>query len=77
MRLLVVEDDLHLREAIVDVLEDEGYGIDSEGNGLDGLQQAQAEIYDLIILDIMLPGMDGISMLRSLRKAGNTSPVSS
>ncbi|WP_168118594.1 response regulator transcription factor [Paenibacillus sp. HB172176] len=75
MRLLVVEDDRHLREAIVDVLEDEGYETDSEGNGADGLQQAQAEIYDLIILDIMLPGMDGISLLRSLRKGGNVSPV--
>lgn len=75
MRILIVEDDRPLRDAIAMVLREEAYQIDEADNGLEGLYLAEQRIHDLIVLDIMLPGMDGLSVLHSLRAKGITLPI--
>ncbi|UOF88615.1 response regulator transcription factor [Fodinisporobacter ferrooxydans] len=75
MRILVVEDDQSLRNAIITILEDEGFRIDHAGTGDDGLYLAEQGIYDVIVLDIMLPGIDGISIIKELRTQGVATPV--
>ena len=75
MRILVAEDERHLNKIISEAMEDEGYSVDSCFNGLDALDYALGAEYDLIILDIMMPKMDGLQMLRQLRAAGNSTPV--
>ncbi|GGD58688.1 response regulator transcription factor [Paenibacillus nasutitermitis] len=75
MRILVVEDDRPLLEAVTTVLKEESYQVDEAQNGMDGLYLAQQRIHDLIILDIMLPGMDGLSILANLRSQGFTMPI--
>ena len=70
MRLLLVEDSSRLRRSLVQGLKRAGYTVDETGNGKEGLWKAQSEKYDLLILDIMLPEMSGLEILRALR-AGN------
>jgi DNA-binding response OmpR family regulator len=67
VRILLVEDSLRLRHAIATALEKSGYAVDATGNGREGLSLAQAYAYDAIVLDIMLPGLDGLSLLQQLR----------
>ena len=66
--ILIVEDDDTVREALSEGLESEGYKIFLADNGLDGLRQAKEEHPDLILLDLMLPEMDGLSVCRALRR---------
>jgi DNA-binding response OmpR family regulator len=68
MRILLVEDSRHLREATATALKKSGYAVDTASDGNDGLLLARENPYDLAILDIMLPGLDGLSILRELRK---------
>ncbi len=68
MRLLVVEDDQALLSVIVTVLKEEGYEVDKADDGEEGFLLAKQEIYDALVLDIMLPGMTGLEMVRKLRK---------
>ena len=75
MRLLVIEDYALLREALARGLRDAGYAVDATGSGTDGLWYAENHPYDAVILDIMLPGVDGFAILRRLRDAGNTTRV--
>ena len=75
MRLLLVEDDVRLSSALVRGLRGEGYAIDVAADGDDALVQARVYDYDLVILDVMLPGLDGISVCRRLREAGRWLPV--
>lgn len=70
VRILVVEDDLLLCEAVVTVLKEEGYLIDEANSGDEGLFKASQGIYDLIILDLMLPVMDGFDIVKHLREKG-------
>ena len=70
MRLLVIEDYAPLRKAVVRALQEAGYAVDASGEGQEGLWYAQSNDYDLIVLDLMLPGLDGWSILRSLREEG-------
>jgi len=67
MKILVVEDDEMLRSAITSVLTDEGYSVEDTGHGDDGLFLAEQAIYDLLVLDIMLPGMSGLEIVKQLR----------
>ena len=67
MRILIVEDDRALREMLVRRLQREGYAVDASGDGIEGLEYALSAAYDAILLDIMLPGMDGLSVLSALR----------
>lgn len=75
MRILVVEDEKRLNRIISEALEDEGYSVDSCFNGLDALDYAAGADYDVIILDIMMPKMDGLEVVRRLRAGGNGTPV--
>ncbi len=75
MRVLVVEDEKHLNRIITEAMEDEGYSVDSCFNGADALDYAMSAVYDVMILDIMLPKMDGLELVRRLRRGGNHTPV--
>jgi len=68
MRVLVVEDDASLLHGIVEGLKEEGYEVDCASEGDEGLFLAEQNIYDALILDIMLPGMTGLDILKKLRK---------
>jgi two-component system, OmpR family, response regulator len=68
MRILVVEDEIDLQRGLVRALRDEGYAVDAADNGEDGLFNAEGTDYDAIILDVMMPRMDGWEVLRQLRK---------
>jgi two-component system alkaline phosphatase synthesis response regulator PhoP len=74
-RILVVEDDRTLRQALTFNLTREGYEVSGASNGEQALTVAQAQRFDLILLDLMLPGMGGIELLRVLRREGNATPV--
>ena len=75
MRILVVEDEKNLNRIITEAMEDEGYSVDSCFNGADALDYALTAVYDVVILDIMLPKMDGLELVRRLRRSGNHTPV--
>jgi len=73
--ILVVEDEEHLHEALKLNLELEGYEVTSAYNGADALKAVQNEYFDLIIMDIMLPGIDGISVTENIRVQQNEVPI--
>ena len=75
MRILFAEDDETLSQGITALLEHDGYLVDAVENGLDAAHYAQREHYDCIILDVMMPGLDGLSVVRRLRQAQNNAPV--
>lgn len=75
MRILLVEDEERLSNALVEIFKKNKIGIDAVLNGNDGLKYAQSGNYDAILLDIMLPGLDGISILKKLREEKNNVPV--
>jgi DNA-binding response OmpR family regulator len=75
MRVLVVEDERDTAEALAWGLAAEGYVVDVADNGIDGLWKATEHAYDVIVLDVMLPGLDGYQVARRLREAGRWTPV--
>ncbi|MDD3223290.1 MAG: response regulator transcription factor [Clostridium sp.] len=75
MRILLVEDELHLAEALAQILKKNNYAVDIDNDGEKGLDDALSNIYDTILLDIMLPKMDGLSILKNIRKEGISTPV--
>jgi DNA-binding response OmpR family regulator len=75
MRVLVVEDYEVIRDGLVEGLKREGFAVDATGDGDEGKWFAETNDYDLILLDLMLPGCDGLEILRSLRAAGKLAPV--
>lgn len=75
MRCLLIEDYLPLRDTIRECLIDEGFVVDESGEGDVGLWQASNHAYDVIVLDIMLPEIDGLTILRKLRKVHDKTPV--
>lgn len=75
MRILVVEDDLESAAFLEKGLRESGYVVDHAATGPDGLHLATTESYDLMIMDRMLPGMDGLHIVELLRKEGNKTPV--
>lgn len=75
MRLLIVEDEKRLASTLRDLLYRQGYEVDMCHDGLTGLDNARSGIYDLILLDAMMPGMDGFTLLRELRRGGDATPV--
>ena len=74
-RILIVEDEPDMRRGLQDNLEFEDYEAVTTSNGNEGLRLAQREHFDLIILDIMLPGLDGMEVCRQLKQSGNETPV--
>lgn len=75
MRILLVEDEKNLSQAIEYILKKNKYIVDAVFNGEDGLDYALSNIYDLIILDIMMPKLDGIQVLKSIRQEKISTPV--
>ena len=75
MRILVVEDEPDLKEITAKRLKAEGYGVDTCDNGKDAQYYIEHTPYDLILLDVMLPGADGITVLKNIRKKGMKTPV--
>lgn len=75
MRLLLVEDEIQLSEALNQILTKNKYVVDAVYNGEDGLDYGLTDIYDVIILDIMLPKLNGLEILRRLRKENIKTPV--
>lgn len=75
MRLLYAEDEPAMSEAVADILAFHKYLVDVVDNGQDALEYARSEDYDGIILDIMMPRMDGLTVLKKLRSEGNRTPV--
>ncbi|MGI2336306.1 MAG: response regulator transcription factor [Dehalogenimonas sp.] len=75
MRVLLVEDDENLVWSVKTGLEENGYAVDWVSDGLSGHEMAQAYQYDLIILDIMLPKMDGFSICKAIRNNRNETPI--
>ena len=75
MRILVVEDEKKTASFIRKALQAEGYAVDACGNGNDALAAAVETPFDALVLDIMLPGRDGLSVLAQLRERGNKMPV--
>jgi DNA-binding response OmpR family regulator len=75
MRVLLVEDSESLRRSLTTALKASGYAVDGAADGEEGLWLAQTHDYDVLVLDIMLPGMDGLQILDELRGGGNETPV--
>ncbi len=74
-RILVVEDDPAILKGLCDVLVFNGYGVDGVADGIDGCESALSGEYDLVLLDVMLPGMDGFSICREIRSKRPAQPV--
>lgn len=75
MRVLVVEDEVRLADTLRDLLEMDGWAADVCHDGEAGLDNALSGIYDVVLLDVMLPRMDGLTVLRRLRQSGSAVPV--
>lgn len=75
MRVLVVEDEIRLSEAIAEILKERKYSVDVVHNGIDGLDYALSDQYDVVILDVMLPKLDGFQVVKQLRESKNSTPV--
>lgn len=75
MQVLIVEDDKHLLKTIVTILNEEGYRAEGVATGDDGCYLAENGAYDLLVLDIMLPGMDGLDIVRHIRSKGASTPI--
>ncbi|MGL4983057.1 MAG: response regulator transcription factor [Treponemataceae bacterium] len=74
-QILLIEDEPGLRMTMCDRLEAEGYSVTTAETGLEGLASARDSKPDVIVLDVMLPGMDGFSVCENLRKEGNNTPI--
>ncbi|HSP07705.1 MAG TPA: response regulator transcription factor [Acidobacteriota bacterium] len=75
MRILVVEDEKGIARFICDGLQEEGFAVDVASDGVKGLELAQVNDYDLLLLDWMLPGVSGVEICRQYRKEGGTAPI--
>ena len=74
-RVLIVDDEINLAEGIRENLELEGYSTDIAHDGAEGLERLLSENYDLVLLDVMMPKLDGVQVCAKLREAGNQTPV--
>ena len=75
MRILVIEDDLTVSQYILSGLQSSGHDVTIANEGLKGLSVATKEKFDAMVVDRMLPGMDGLTLIETIRKAGNSTPV--
>ena len=75
MRILIVEDEVRLAEALGQIMEEQRYLADLTYNGPDGLEYALTGQYDVIVLDVMLPGMDGLEVARRIREGHISTPI--
>ena len=75
MQILIVEDDIRLAQAVGKILEENNYQVDMVHDGQSGFDYAESGIYDVVILDVMLPKMDGFEVVKELRRANIDTPV--
>lgn len=75
MRILLVEDEKRMAQALCEILRLEKYDVDHYDNGVDGLTAIESNIYDIVILDVMLPGMNGYEVAKKARFEGITTPI--
>ena len=75
MRLLLVEDEKRMAQALCEILRLEKYEVDHCANGLDGLAAIESDIYDIVILDVMLPGINGYEIAKQVRQKGIRTPI--
>lgn len=75
MNILIVEDDVRLASALAHILEENGHSVDVVHNGNDGVAYGQSSLYDVVILDVMLPGKDGFAVTSELRRAHVATPI--
>lgn len=75
MRVLVIEDEPDLLSVLAQLLREAGYAVDTAADGADGLFKAEGGQYDAVVLDLMIPEVDGWTVLKTLRDAGNSVPV--
>lgn len=75
MRILLVEDEKRMAQALCEILRLEKYEVDHYANGIDGLSAIESNIYDIVILDVMLPEMNGYEIAKSVRSKGVTTPI--
>ncbi len=75
MKLLYIEDELTIAKPVISVLESKGYMVDFAEDGNDGLEKALVNNYDCLILDLNLPGIDGIKVAKTIRKRGLSTPI--
>ncbi|MBB5349996.1 DNA-binding response OmpR family regulator [Haloferula luteola] len=75
MRILIIEDELPMRTALLETLKGEGYRTQAASDGVTGLELACSEPFDLILLDVMMPRLDGYAVCRALRQRGREMPV--
>ena len=75
MNILVVEDERNLADAICHILNEAGYNAEATYDGRSGLTSAESGLYDAVVLDVMLPKMDGFQVVHELRRQGNSVPV--
>lgn len=75
LKLLVVDDEEHIRMLFKEELEEEGYTVELASNGLEALEKVKSDTFDLIVLDIKMPGMDGITALNEVKKLRRDQPV--
>src|SRR5512136_2615818 len=74
-KILIIEDNPGIQMSLMDEFKDEGYFVLTSDNGIEGLKLTREQKPDLVILDIMLPGLDGFEVCKKLRMEGNTTPV--
>lgn len=75
MQLLLVEDDAKIAEFIIAGMRENGYEVEHAATGPEGLRLAKAKNHDAAVIDIMLPGMDGLRLIEEMRAAGRETPV--
>ncbi len=75
MRILLVEDEKRMAQALCEILRLEKYEVDHYANGLDGLTAIESNIYDIVILDVMLPGLNGYEIAKRVRSKGIATPI--
>ena len=75
MRLLLVEDEKRMAQALCEILRLEKYEVDHISDGMSGLAAIESDIYDIVILDVMLPGMDGYEIVKNVRQKGIRTPI--
>jgi two-component system, OmpR family, copper resistance phosphate regulon response regulator CusR len=75
MNILLIEDEIKVASFVSQGLEEEGYAVQTAYNGADGLQLLKGDAFDIVLLDLMLPGIDGLEVLKTMRGWGMTTPV--
>ncbi len=75
MKVLLAEDEKRMNRALCEILRQEGYEVTSVENGEDALYELESGVYDLVVLDVMMPGMNGFDVAKKARKEGNRTPI--